>query len=371
MKITDVKALHLRLPVVREIADGTQDCLIVEVQTDSGLVGLGEVVSGSYVARAVIEAPRSAPFRHGLAEILIGMDPLDTEAAFKAMTEGTYWYGPGGVARHAISGIDMALWDIKGKAANLPIRRLLSLDPIDVIPAYASILWPNSPDEVADSAAEFLEKGYRSVKYGWAPMGPDPSLDVNLVDAARQALGADIQLMIDAGRAWDAETAFARACAFAPFDLTWLEEPLKPYDLTGFVQLCAKSPLPIATGEVLALTEEFDPLIELAKVQIIQPDLGRIGGFTQAQKLAERCRKSGKTRPVPHAYGTGVLLSASAQWAATLNEPLTEYTRAPSPLAQELAIHEMRFENGSLHLSNQPGLGVDLNYEIVNYYRMS
>ena len=370
MKITDVKALHLRLPVIQEIADGTQDCLIVKINTDSGLVGLGEVVSGSYVARAVIEAPRSAPFRHGLAEILIGMDPLDTDTAFDAMTEGTYWYGPGGVARHAISGIDMALWDIKGKAAKLPVRRLLSPDPVDAVPAYASVLWPNSPDAVADSAAGFLDTGYCAVKYGWAPMGPDASLDVRLVEAARQALGPDIQLMVDAGRAWDADTAFARACAFAPFDLTWLEEPLKPYDVAGFVQLCAESPLPIATGEVLALAEEFEPLIDLAQIQVIQPDLGRIGGLTQAHQLAERCRNSGKTRPVPHAYGTGILLSASTQWAATLDDPLTEYTRAPSPLAQELAIHDMRFDEGFLHLSDEPGLGVNLNSEIVNRYRM-
>ena len=99
--------------------------------------------------------------------------------------------------------------------------------------------------------------------------------------------------------------------------------------------------------------------------------VGRIGGLTQAHKLAERCRKSGKTRPVPHAYGTGILLSASAQWAATLDDPLTEFTRAPSPLAQELAIHEMKFDRGSLHLSNQPGLGVDLNDEIVSRFQIS
>ena len=112
MKITRVQALHYRLPVVKEVADGTQDCLLVRVQTDAGISGLGEVVSGSYVARAVVEAPQSAPFRHGLAHIVEGMDPLDTEAVFQAMFEGTYWYGPGGVSRHAMSGVDMALWDL-------------------------------------------------------------------------------------------------------------------------------------------------------------------------------------------------------------------------------------------------------------------
>ena len=116
MKITHIEAIHLRLPKVVEAADGTQDCLIVRVHTDAGITGLGEVVSCSYVAKAVIEAPRSAPFRHGLAAIITGMDALDFDAIHNAMIEGVSWYGPGGVARQAMSGIDMALWDIWGKA---------------------------------------------------------------------------------------------------------------------------------------------------------------------------------------------------------------------------------------------------------------
>ena len=177
MKITAVEALHLRLPEVREVADGSQDCLSVRVHTDAGLTGLGEVVSCSYVARAVVEAPRSAPFRHGLNEIAKGLDPLDTAAAQQAMTEGTLWYGPGGVARHCISGVDMALWDIKGKAANKPVRQLLATDPVDQLPCYASVLWPENPALVAESARQFLAGGYRAVKYGWAPLGQDPALD--------------------------------------------------------------------------------------------------------------------------------------------------------------------------------------------------
>ncbi|MEE3259512.1 MAG: mandelate racemase/muconate lactonizing enzyme family protein, partial [Candidatus Latescibacterota bacterium] len=174
MKITAVEARHLRLPEVREVADGTQDCLIVRVHTDAGLTGLGEVVSCSYVARAVIEAPRSAPFRHGLNEIVKNLDPLDTQTAQRAMIEGTMWYGPGGIAHHAISGVDMALWDIKGQAAGKPVRHLLSDTPVDQLPCYASVLWPEKPELVAESAHQFLANGYRAVKYGWDPMGTDP-----------------------------------------------------------------------------------------------------------------------------------------------------------------------------------------------------
>ncbi len=325
MKISQVEALHLRLPEVKEVADGTQDVLIIRVHTDTGLTGLGEVVSCSYVARAVVEAPRSAPFRHGLAQIAVGLDPLDTDAALAAMIEGTAWYGPGGIARHCISGVDMALWDIKGKAAGKPVRRLLSEKAVELLPCYASVLWPQDPALVAESARRFLAQGYRAVKYGWAPMGPDPTLDVALVEAARNALGPEVELMVDAGRVWDVETALSRAELFAPYDIAWLEEPLKPFDFAGYAQLAAQSPIPIAAGEALALLEDYERLIEPGGIHIAQPDLGRIGGITQGQHLASYAQNN-NVRPVPHAFGTGVLLAASAQWAAALDQPLTEYT---------------------------------------------
>ena len=370
MKITTVEALHLRLPEVAEVADGTQDCLIVRVHTDAGITGLGEVVSCSYVARAVVEAPRSAPFRHGLAAIVEGLDPIDTEAAQAAMIEGTIWYGPGGIARHCISGIDMALWDIRGKALGKPVRQLLSNQAVDQLPCYASVLWPQRPELVEDSAQLFLAQGYRAVKYGWAPMGPDPVLDEALVDAGRSALGDEVELMVDAGRGWDLDTALARAELFEPYRISWLEEPLPPFDFAGYAQLAARSPVPIATGEALALGEDYQRLIENGGVHIVQPDLGRIGGITPGRNLASYARGKG-VRPVPHAFGTGVLLAASAQWAAALDAPLTEYTRAPSPLAQELVHHGMVFKDGLLHLSNAPGLGVELDENIVARYRVA
>lgn len=369
MKISRVEALHLRLPEVKEVADGTQDVLIIRVQTDTGLTGLGEVVSCSYVARAVVEAPRSAPFRHGLAEIAVGLDPLDTDAALAAMIEGTAWYGPGGIARHCISGIDMALWDIKGKAAGKPVRQLLSEKAVDLLPCYASVLWPQDPAQVAQSARQFLAQGYRAVKYGWAPMGPDPALDVALVEAARNALGPDVELMVDAGRVWDVDTALARAELFAPYQIAWLEEPLKPFDFAGYAKLAAQSPVAIAAGEALALLEDYERLIEPGGIHIAQPDLGRIGGITQGQHLASFAQNN-NVRPVPHAFGTGVLLAASAQWAAALDQPLTEYTRAPSPLAQNLAHHGMQFKDGLLHLSDTPGLGVELDEAVVAQFRI-
>lgn len=370
MKITEVEAIHLRLPQVKEVADGTQDCLLVRVHTDEGLSGLGEVVSCSYVARAVIEAPRSAPFRHGLESILIGLDPTDLEGVEEALLLGTGWYGPGGVTRHAISGVDMALWDLRGKVQSQPVRRLLRPDAVDRVPCYASVLWPDRPEQVRESANSLLEQGYRAVKYGWGSMGKDAGLDVELVAAARQALGAQVELMVDAGRVWDADTALDRAEAFARNRVAWLEEPLHPYDYAGYGRLAGSSPVPIAGGEFLTLLEEFERLLGEGGIQVVQPDLGRVGGISWGQRFAKLAGQH-RCRPVPHAYGTGVLLAASAQWAAALEQPLTEYTRAPSPLARDLVRHTMRFEEGMLTLSDAPGLGVELDEKIVTNYRVA
>lgn len=370
MKITRIEPIHLRLPQIKEVADGTQDCLILRLHTDIGLTGLGEVVSSSYVARAVIEAPRSAPFRHGLEAIVKGMAATDINAITNAMVAGTNWYGPGGVTRHAMSGIDMALWDIHGKAAGKPVRTLLSKTAATTIPCYASILWPDRPEAVATSAEAFLAQGYQAVKYGWAPMGPDAELDEALVAAARQALGPHVKLMVDAGRAWDADTALERAHRFSKYDIYWLEEPLHPYDNVGYGRLSQASPVPIAAGEALTLLEEYQPLLNTGRIHFVQPDLGRIGGITYAQRLATIAKTAG-SRPVPHAYGTGVLLAASAQWIAASSDPLTEYTRAPSPLARDLVHHTMHFANGHLHLSNAPGLGIELDETVVKRYRVN
>ncbi|MEE3263127.1 MAG: mandelate racemase/muconate lactonizing enzyme family protein [Candidatus Latescibacterota bacterium] len=367
MKIDRVEAIHLRLPEVREVADGTQDVLLVRLHAEDGTTGLGEVVSCSYVARAVVESPRSAPFRHGLTAIITGMEINDAAGIDAAMIEGTAWYGPGGIARHAMSGVDMALWDLRGKIAGVPVRRLLRADAADRIPAYASVLWPDTPEQVGPSASSFVDAGYRFVKYGWGPMGADATLDEELVAAARQALG-DVALMVDAGRAWDAATAIERAGSFAAYDIAWLEEALHPYDFGGHRHLCAESAVPIAGGEAITLMEEYEQLLATG-LHFVQPDLGRVGGISYGQRLAERSLEVG-CRPVPHAFGTGVLLAASAQWTAASPDPLTEFTRAPSPLARDLVRHTMDFREGQLHLDDTPGLGVELVDDIVARYRV-
>lgn len=369
MKITSVEALHLRLPVVEEIADGTQECLIVRVQTDDGYTGLGEVVSCASVARAVIEAPRAAPFRHGLAVIVKGMDAADIGAVHQAMIEGTTWYGRGGVVRHAISGIDLALWDIRGKAAGKPVRRMLNPHAVDSLPCYASTLWPARPEEVAGVIEACRPRGGNAVKLGWGPMGRDPELDVALVAAARRALGPDGMLMVDAGRVWDAETALKRIERFRPYRLHWLEEPLRPGDIAGYHRLAREASVPIAAGEACTLAEEFSRHLLDAGVAIVQPDLGRVGGITGVEEL-EQLRSRAGVRLIPHVFGTPVLQAASAQWMAARSEPLLEAAHTRSPLLAKLARSGMTFRNGIVRLDDAPGFGVELDAAIVEEYRV-
>lgn len=366
MRIAGIETLHLRLDRVLAEADGTQECLLVRVTTDTGLTGWGEVVSSSHVAKAVINAPMAAPFRHGLAVSLFGEDPLDIDACYRKMIRDTSWLGPGGVVRHAISGIDMALWDIRAQSLGLPLWKLLQGSPM--VRCYASVLWPRDPEQIPKLADRFVSHGYTAVKFGWGPMGPDPVLDVELVAAARASLGSSVQLMVDAGRAWDVDTALARVEAFAPYNLFWLEEALDPYDNAGYRQLAKHSTIPIACGEMHALQSEFHSLLDCG-IAYLQPDLGRVGGLTAATSIAQSAAQTG-TAIVPHAFGSMVLLSASAAFASTLPDKLTEFTRSESPLARDLVRPDFAFKDGMMILGDRPGLGIELDDDIVDRYRM-
>jgi L-alanine-DL-glutamate epimerase-like enolase superfamily enzyme len=268
-----------------------------------------------------------------------------------------------------MSGVDMALWDIQGKVEGKPLRDLLSEKAVDRIPCYASVLWPERPERVTASAKGFLEQGYRAVKYGWGPMGLDPARDEELVAAAREALGPDVDLMVDAGRAWDVGDALERVERFQPYGIRWLEEPLRPTDVAGYRTLSVASSIPIASGEVATLPEEFERLIVDGGIPIVQPDLGRAGGISGGQRIAQLAYENGAW-PIPHAFGTGVLLAASAQWTAAGREPMTEFTRSASPLARDLVQHSMEFRDGMLHLTDAPGLGVELDEGVVERYRV-
>ncbi len=370
MKITAVEPIHLRVPVVEEIPDGTLDVLVVLIHTDAGITGIGEVTSQSYVCRACFEAPRSAARRHGLTSILVGEDPLDVERLWEKMYYETNRYGRRGAAVHAMSGADIALWDILGKHEGKPVCELMGDVHRSTVRAYASVLFGDTPDETAMLAQEFVDLGLTAAKFGWGPFGQDSDTDVAHLRAARNVLGDERELMVDAGHAWDADTARQRAKLFAPFNIVWLEEPLSQDDRRGYAELCRESPVPIAAGEGDVTHWDFEDLIERG-VQIVQPDVAFCGGLTVCRRVSDLCARYGR-RAVPHCFSTGINLTASLHWMASIPDgDLVEYCLRPSPLMRKLVKNLPPLVGGRVPVPDGPGLGIELDNAVINEYRVT
>ena len=211
LKITAVEAIYLRLPEVKHQCDSGQDALIVKVSTNAGIVGYGEVDSHPLAVKGCIEGPFSHTATTGLAHVVVGEDPFQTEYLWNKMYRANIYSGRRGIAIHAMSGIDLALWDIKGKALGLPVWRLLGGGFGETFRPYASSLFGATPRETGERARRFADQGFTAVKFGWDPMGKDAKTDLALVREARAGLGPDLDLMIDAGLVYDAKTAIQRA----------------------------------------------------------------------------------------------------------------------------------------------------------------
>ncbi|MDA1013501.1 MAG: mandelate racemase/muconate lactonizing enzyme family protein [Planctomycetota bacterium] len=368
MKITSVEPIHLRVPVVEALPDGTLDVLVVLIHTDEGLTGIGEVTSQSYVCKACFDAPRSAARRHGLTSILVGEDPRDPVALWEKMYYETNRYGRRGAAIHAISGADIALWDLKGKAEGKPVSELLGGRRRDTVRAYASVLFGDTPDETAKMAAEFVKLGLTAVKFGWGPFGASAETDLAHIHAAQAVLG-ERDLMVDAGHAWDIDTALERVQILAPTGIVWLEEPLSQDDRAGYARLCENSPVPIAAGEGDVTHWDFEDLIQRG-VHVVQPDVAFCGGLTVCRRVSEMCEPLGR-RPVPHCFSTGINLAASLHWISTVsNGDLVEYCLRPSPLMRKLVKNLPPLIDGRVPVPDGPGLGIELDQDIIDEFRV-
>jgi L-alanine-DL-glutamate epimerase-like enolase superfamily enzyme len=209
MRITNVEGIILRLPVRQAVADGTQDDLLIRIETDEGIVGYGEVDTSPEVGKAVIDAEMSHGTCYGLREILIGMDPFDIEQIWELMYRKTNYYGRLGVVVHAMSGVDMALWDILGKAVAKPVHKLLGGSFCPDVRAYASMLMPETAQEVRESVCRYIEQGFTAVKLGYGPLGKDVRRDVELAAAAKEAAGRHIEVMIDIGHGYTLKMALS------------------------------------------------------------------------------------------------------------------------------------------------------------------
>lgn len=371
MKITEVETIILRQPDVDDaIADGSQDDLIVRIHTDEGIVGIGEVDSAPEVVQAAIDAPNSHANAIGLRHMLIGADPLDHEGLWARMYRGSVYYGRRGAAIHAMSGVDLALWDIKGKAAGKPVSELLGTPRQTRIRAYASTLMPDTEDEVRAKCAGLAEQGFTAIKLGWGPLGQDEQHDVRLVTAARQAVGDKIDVLIDAGLGYgaDAKRAIWVARELEQLGVYWLEEPFEPDELDAYAELADTVDLPIACGEHDATMWGFREIIDSGHLDVVQPDMTRCGGLTEALRIAKLAANRGKVC-MPHAWKSGIVKAASLHMNAILpGERLQEYCVAGTPINEALTIQRHPLKDGYVDVPTGSGLGVDLDPEVVAHF---
>lgn len=363
-----MRAIVLKLPEISTAADGTQDDLVIIVDTDEGITGYGEVDTSPYVGKAVVEAYMSHGTCYGLKEVVVGADPFDYEQIWNDMWAKSYYYGRSGPVVHVMSGIDMAIWDIMGKASGKPVHKLLGGSYTERVRAYASALMPNTVDDVTRMAESYVSQGFTAIKFGWGPLGYDKHFDIALVSAARKAAGDKVEVMIDIGKRYRLKEAMYVAKAMEQLNIYWLEEPLPAEDLQGYKALTASTTMRIATGEEESGRIAFARLINETGIDVVQPDMSRCGGLTEAKKIATIAADR-NILCVPHAFKTGVLVAASIQFIASIpHAPFLEFSVTESGIRKELLKQPFIQKDGYVDVPQTPGLGIELNPDVITKY---
>jgi L-alanine-DL-glutamate epimerase-like enolase superfamily enzyme len=367
MEITDVEALCLRLPEIQARTDSSQDALIVKVSTDAGITGWGEVDGCPYVTKAVIEAPMSHTLVTGLRQLLIGEDPLEITRLWRKMYQGTLYYGREGAVIQAMAGIDLALWDIKGKAFQQPVYKLLGGGFRKRLRVYSSNMFQFTAEATADRARKAKDTGFTAVKFGWEPFGQDARTDCAYLEAIRAAIGDEMDIMLDVGLIWNAKTTLQRARLFEPYRLAWIEEPLHPDDLAGYAKVAENTDTRIAAGEEECTIAGFTRLMDVGRIDVVQVDLTRCG-LTQALAIAKLAEARGLP-VINHNFTTDINVAASLHFLASVpNAFIMEYCVEPSEISRSLASKPIPIVDGHATVPEEPGLGVEPNPAIIEKY---
>ena len=388
MKITAIDCHVLLVPDVKtDATSSAQDDIVVFVHTDEGVTGVGESDVNPWIARACIEAPSTHTMGLGLKDMLIGEDPLDTERIWEKLYVGSCMNGRRGAVINAMGAIDMALWDIKGKVAGEPCWQLLGEKAKDSIIPYAS-LQPNGDtyEEYRDSLVEWVlrakEFGFSAAKLEVTLSGPYNHSGMNEPDeritetvaACRSAVGDEFVLMVDVQYTWsDADTALRTLLELGELGVYFVETPLWVDDLAGHARLHEEAPMPIASGEWLTTRHEFADLMDIGKIGIAQPDVGRVGGLTEAKRVCDMAAERG-VRIIPHCWKTGISIAASAHLAAvTPHCPYFEFLPAAltdSLLRRDLVADELKIVDGRIPLPDRPGLGIEVDMDALRGFEV-
>ena len=371
MKITDVEVICLRVPKYDEHCEWGDDAVIVKVHTDAGITGIGESDTSPLVVKALIEAPESNLYCSGLKRLLIGENPLEIQKLWDKMYWASNYVGRRGAGIHAISAIDIALWDIASQYYKVPIYMLLGGKYRDKIKAYGTFIPADKPEDNKIIARNLKEQGFKSLKFGGGILGDNPETDEEIIKAIREEVGNDFELQIDLATKWrtygHSVSMFKR---LEKYNLNWIEEPILADDLDGYKKLGGVGTSKIAGGESLTTRYEFQTFLKNAQPDIVQPDITRCGGISEMRKIYDLATLNG-TKLVPHGFSTGILLAATVQFlAATEQGDLMEYSQSTSPLFTKLIKNRIQFKDGYVEVPDCIGLGVELDEELIEKYRM-
>jgi D-galactarolactone cycloisomerase len=342
------------------------DCVhtLIAVHTDEGLVGLGSVFTNDALVRAALQV---------LEPLYRGESALEPERVSEKLHQHMFWLGRGGSITHAISGIDIALWDLLGKATGQPIGRLLGGRYRERVQPYASLLM-DEPAKLSQHLLAVREQGFRAFKIGWGPFGRrSAAVDEAIVKAARDAIGPDAKLMVDAGGSdahWPNgyKWALNTAKMLADYDVTWFEEALNPDAIEDSIRLREHSPVKIAGGEVLTRRQAFQPWLVRGALDIVQPDVTKVGGISEERRIAWLAQDHG-IQFIPHGWNTAVGLAADLQLASAISgTDMVEYLTG-SPFIDEITVGGWSLDaDGMLPIATAPGLGLELDPDAVKRY---
>ena len=377
MKIAAIETFDLACPLEQPFgwSQGWLDqrsTTLVKVTADDGLVGWGEGAAAGLIDGL-------------LAPLLIGQDPMDRAGLWERMFHALYnGNNAVGLAGSALSALDIALWDLAGKATSLPVCALLGGKVRDKVVVYATGLYYTEgefPDRLLDEARGYAAAGFKGMKTKVG--GLSIAEDVARVRALRDAIGPDIHLMVDANEAYNATTAIRIGQQLANLDLVWFEEPVNAQDLDAYLEVKAALPMAIAGGENLRTRYEFKPYLTRRAYDIVQPDIMHCGGITEMQRICAMANACG-IQVNPHVWGSPVMIAATLHLAATLppcpparnaqpymQEPVMEFDRTPSAIRQELCTVPFDQEDSFVRVPTGPGLGIEVDEEVVERLRAS
>ena len=363
MKIDHIEVITLRFEYDDGFTYAGGKCTarvttLVRVHTDTGEIGIGTGYSHPGILHLIIERQ--------LAPLLRGEDPTEVERLWQLMYQVTRWYGRKGAAMSAVGALDVAFWDLRGRAQGQPVWSLLG-GSRRTCPAYASaLLWSEAADLELE-AARHQCRGFRRAKMR---LGRDLQHDIAAVRAVHQVLG-DGNVLVDGSMRYDLSTARQLASVLAELKVVWFEEPFEPEDVDAFTALRACSPVPVAAGENEFGVQGFRELIRAGAVDIVQPDASRCGGISEVRRVANLAKSAG-LRVAPHTWSDAVAVVANAHVVASIDHGITvEVDQTGNPFIEQLLVVPLEINDGELKLSSAPGLGIELNEATIDRYRLA